>query len=66
MIETQLRYINTLIGGEGVADMKNTNYIGRAVETNISYRTMGLTAVSILTVAGVYLFRVRGHLRVRW
>jgi cation diffusion facilitator CzcD-associated flavoprotein CzcO len=68
MIETQSRHINTLIGSEGAADRKrSTYYIGRVVEeTNISYRTMGLTAISILTVVGVYLFRVTGSLQVRW
>lgn len=36
------------LSGEGAAGMeKSTYYIGRVVEeTNISYRTMGLTAIS--------------------
>jgi cation diffusion facilitator CzcD-associated flavoprotein CzcO len=68
MIETQSRYINTLIGSEGAAAAKkSTYYIGRVVEeTNISYRTTGLTAISILAVVWVYLFRVTGSLRLRW
>jgi hypothetical protein len=52
-------------GAEGLGEGKTTR-IGRVVEeTMVSYRTMGLTAVSLLAVAGGLALRNSGRLRLR-
>lgn len=52
-------------GAEGLGEGKTTQ-IGRVVEeTVVSYRTMGLTAVSLLAVAGGLALRNSGRLRLR-
>jgi hypothetical protein len=52
-------------GAEGLAEGKTTK-VGRVVEeTMVSYRTMGLTAVSVLAVAGGLALRNSRRLRLR-
>jgi len=52
-------------GAEGLGEGKTTK-IGRVVEeTRVSYRTMGLTALSVLAVAGGIALRNSGRLRLR-
>jgi hypothetical protein len=52
-------------GVEGLGEGKTTK-IGRVVEeTMVSHRTMGLTAVSLLAVAGGLALRNSGRLRLR-
>lgn len=52
-------------GADGLEGGKSTS-IGRVVEeTTVSYRTMGLTALSVLAVAGGVALRSSGRLRLR-
>ncbi len=52
-------------GAEGLGEGKTTK-VGRVVEeTMVSYRTMGLTALSVLAVAGGFALRNSGRLRLR-
>jgi hypothetical protein len=53
-------------GAGPLAETGKTTRIGRVVEeTTVSYRTMGLTAVSILVVAAGLALRNSGRLRLR-